>query len=155
MQGLLMGFRGFRVSPLEPHVFFSLIQILGGSLTTEKVTAHCNKGTGRAVTQAPPPPFPTLHLQPARSGCPLPGSGLLGSPSSGAELSAELSLSELPEEAVLLVCFFRVPFFSVFLAFPFFLFLLFPNVHYKEKRKRKLKWGLHWEKLADSRVKSL
>ena len=70
-----------------------------------------------------------------------PRSGLLGSPSSGAELSAELSLSELPEEAVLLACFFMVPFFSIFLAFPFFLFLLLPNVHYKQKRKRKTETG--------------
>lgn len=64
---------------------------------------------------------------------------VLSSPSSGAELSAELSLSELPEEAVLLACFFMVPFFSIFLAFPFFLFLLLPNVHYKEGKKGKLK----------------
>lgn len=60
---------------------------------------------------------------------------VLGSPSSGAELSAELSLSELPEEAALLACFFMAPFFSTFLAFPFFLFLLLPNVHYKEGKK--------------------
>jgi hypothetical protein len=60
---------------------------------------------------------------------------MLGSPSSGAELSAELSLSELPEEAALLACFFMAPFFSTFLVFPFFLFLLLPNVHYKEGKK--------------------
>jgi hypothetical protein len=45
-------------------------------------------------------------------------------------------LSELPEEAVLLACLFMVPFFSIFLAFPFFLFLLLPNVHYKKEKKK-------------------
>jgi hypothetical protein len=29
-----------------------------------------------------------------------------------------------------------VPFFSIFLAFPFFLFLLLPNVHYKKEKKK-------------------
>lgn len=93
-----------------------------------------------AVMQAPFPSIYDLASSTDKSS-PLPGFGLLGSPSSGAELSAELSLSELPEEAVLLACFFMVPFFSIFLAFPFFLFLLLPNVHYKENRKRKTETG--------------
>lgn len=57
-------------------------------------------------------------------------------PSSGAELSAELSLSELPEEAALFICFFMAPFFSALLAFPFFLFLEPPTVHCKERTKK-------------------
>jgi len=57
-------------------------------------------------------------------------------------------LSELPEEAVLFACFFMVPFFSIFLAFPFFLFLLLPKVHYKEKRKRKIETGILLRKVV-------
>lgn len=57
-------------------------------------------------------------------------------PSSGAELSAELSLSELPEEAALFVCFFMTPFFSALPAFPFFLFLEPPTVHCKVKKTK-------------------
>lgn len=56
-------------------------------------------------------------------------------PSSGAELSAELSLSELPEEAALFICFFMAPFFSALPAFPFFLFLEPPTVHCKERNQ--------------------
>lgn len=59
-------------------------------------------------------------------------------PSSGAELSAELSLSELPEEAALLACFFIAAFFSAFPAFPFFLFLEPPTVHCKVRGKEQI-----------------
>lgn len=54
-------------------------------------------------------------------------------PSSGAELSAELSPSELPD-AVLLTFFFVVFFFSEpFPGFTFFLTLVPPTVHWKKK----------------------
>lgn len=95
------------------------------------------------VSDPQAPSLPFSHSCPALR-------GWAGSPSSGAELSAELPLSELPEEAALLAGFFMAPFFSTFLAFPFFLFLLLPNVHYKEGKKENWNRTQHFNEVINA-----
>lgn len=148
-----MGFRRL-TNPWELCISLASFKFSKGSMSTVKVRDRCNKDGGHAALQASCPSSDSV-VQPGKSGSSPPGLGHMAHLPQG--LSSQqncLYPNCLRKQFCWLVSswFLSSLFFWPFLSSYFYCSQMSTT---RRKERGKLKQGLYWEKLEESRVKSL